>query len=231
LSPAGEGDQVMDFATVVATLNKVLGRKLPAGFNSSWIRRNAPHCHRFIQRNLRREYGGIDWDRLTQALERRFQRLWKPRRMAKRPIPYENRAEVEMILKKYPGKLYVFVTARDESDRQIRDAIGISFVRLAQNGNIQARREIVELLRYTVDAWVERYDVISRWRGHEEEMRSQIDACIRRYRYTGSFLTYVFRTLEYAGRGISPARAYSIDQRGERLLFSADKSAEWYREI
>ncbi|HEY7220315.1 MAG TPA: hypothetical protein VH985_18160 [Candidatus Binatia bacterium] len=118
-----------------------------------------------------------------------------------------------MILKKYPGKMYVFVAACDKADRQIRDAISISFVRLAQNGNMQARRELVELLRYTVDGWVEQHGVVSRWLGHEEEMQRQIDACIRRYRYTGSFLTYVFRTLEYAGRGIAPARVYSIDQR------------------
>jgi hypothetical protein len=53
--------------------------------------------------------------------------------------------------------------------------------------------------------------MIARWCGHEEELQSQLTACIRRYRYTGSFLTYVFRTLEYAGRGIMPARMYSLD--------------------
>ena len=65
----------MDFETVVASLNRVLGKNQPAEFNSSWIRRTAPRCYRFIQKNVRREYGGIDWDRLTYALDRRFQRL------------------------------------------------------------------------------------------------------------------------------------------------------------
>jgi hypothetical protein len=39
----------MDFGTVVATLNRLLAKKQPAGFNSSWIRTNAPRCYRFIQ--------------------------------------------------------------------------------------------------------------------------------------------------------------------------------------
>jgi hypothetical protein len=36
------------------------------------------------------------------------------------------------------------------------------------------------------------------------------DASVR-YRYTGSFFRYVFRTLEYAGRGIRPFHAWSLD--------------------
>jgi hypothetical protein len=205
----------MDFATVVATLNRLLAREHPAGFNSSWIRRNAPHCYRFIQENLRREYGGVDWDRLTYALDRRFQRLWKPHTIKKTRIPYEDQAEVETILKKYQGKLYVFIAPSDKEDRRIRDVIGISLVRLAQNGNLLARRELMGLINYTIDNWIEHHFVVSRWRGHEAEMQKHLDACIRRYRYTGSFLTYVFRTLEYAGRGIVPTRVYSLDHRRE----------------
>ena len=202
----------MDFETAVVTLNSVLGRKQPAEFHSSWIRTNAPRCYRFIQENVRREYGGIDWDRLTSALERRFQKLWRPRRIAKNPIPYEDRAEVQTILNKYRDKLYVFIAASDKNERRIRDVIGISFVRLAQSGNLLARLELMKFLRYTIDDWIERHYLVSRWRGYEEEMQKQLDACIRRYRYSGSFLTYLFRTLEYAGRGIAPPRVYSLDQ-------------------
>lgn len=217
----------MDFETVVATLNRLLGKNQPAEFNSSWIRRTAPRCYRFIQKNVRREYGGIDWDRLTYALDRRFQRLWRPRRIAKKPISYEDRGEVQTILNKYREKMYVFIVATDEKERRIRDVIGISFVRLSQKGNLLARLELMKLLRYTIDDWIERHDVVSRWRGYEEEMQQQLKACIRRYRYTGSFLTYLFRTLEYAGRGIMPSRAHSLDQdrgRGFRLNSSLDQS-------
>jgi len=202
----------MNFETAVATLNSVLGRIQPAEFHSSWIRTNAPSCYRFIQENLRREYGGIDWDQLTSALERRFQKLWKPRRIAKQLNAYEDRDEVQTILNKYRDKMYVFIAASDKSERRIRDTIGISFVRLAQSGNLLARLELMKFLRYTIDDWIEHHYFISRWRGYEEEMQKQLDACIRRYRYSGSFLTYLFRTLECAGRGIAPPRVYSLDQ-------------------
>ena len=173
-----------------------------------------------FRKNIRREYGEIDWDRLTYALDRPFQRLWKPRRIAKKPILYEDRAEVQTVLNKYRDKLYVFIAASDKNERRIRDVIGISFVRLAQSGNLLARLKLMELLRYTIDDWIEWHRCISRWRGYEQEMQKQLEGCIRRYRYTGSFLTYVFRTLEYAGRGIIPPRVYSLDRCREPLHFT-----------
>jgi hypothetical protein len=203
----------MDFATAIITLNALLTRRQPTAFNSSWIRTHAPRCYRFFQRNVRREYGGIDWDSVTVALDRKFQRLWKPSRAQKPRKSYEDSSEIETVLKKHPGKLYVFISPCDENDQRLADRIGISFVRLAQRGNLLARQQLCELVRFTVDRWIERHETIARWCGHEEELQSQLTACIRRYRYTGSFLTYVFRTLEYAGRGITPARIYSLDPR------------------
>jgi hypothetical protein len=201
----------MDFAAAITTLNALLRSLKPASFNSSWIRTRAPRCYRFFQKNVRREYGGIDWDSVTAGLERKFQRLWKPSRARKPRKSYEDRSEIETILKKHPEKLYVFISPRDKNDERLADRIGISFVRLAQRGNLLARRQLCELVRFTVDRWIERHETIARWCGHEEELQSQLTACIRRYRYTGSFLTYVFRTLEYAGRGLMPARVYSLD--------------------
>ncbi len=135
----------------------------------------------------------------------------KPKRP---PVQYEDRAELEAILKKYRDKMYVFLTASDKDDRRTRDIIGISLVRLAQNGNLLAQQTLIGLVRYTVDEWIEWYSLLARWQGHEDEMQKQIEGCIRRYRYTGSFLTYLFRTLECAGRGIRPARFYSCDEFG-----------------
>ena len=210
----------MDIATAIATLNRLLTSKEPAQFNSSWIRRHAPRCYRFIQVNFRREYGGIDWDRLTCALERRFQRLWKPERITKRSL-YEEPREIDAIREKFREKMYVFIAPLDKTDTRIADMIGISFVRLAQQGNRLARQELCDLIRFTVDTWIERHETIARWRGHEEELQDQIEACIRRYRYTGSFLTYLFRTLECAGRGIVPYQAYSLDHRKD--VFAHDR--------
>jgi hypothetical protein len=201
----------MDFTSVVETLNKLLARTQPDVVNSSWIREHAPRCYRFIRQNLRRQFGGIDWDRLTYALDWKYQRRWRPVRTRMYRLQYEDYAEVETISKKYHDKMYVFIAPSGEHDRRTRDIIAISFVRLAQKGNALARRELTGLIKFTIDHWIERYSSLSRWRGHEDEIQDQLEACIRRYRYTGSFVNYFFRTLECAGRGIHPARLLSVD--------------------
>jgi len=205
----------MDFNSVVETLNKLLARTQPLVVNSSWIRIHAPRCYRFIRQNLRRDFGGIDWDRLTYALDWKYQRRWKPVRAKKIWLQYEDHAEVETISRKYYDKMYVFIAPCGKHDRRTRDLIAISFVRLAQKGNLLARQELIGLLKFTVDSWIERYSFLSRWRGYEDEMQNQLQACIRRYRYTGSFVNYFFRTLECAGRGIRPSRMFSVDHSNE----------------
>lgn len=205
----------MDFTGVVETLNKLLARTQPDVINSSWIRAHAPRCYRFIRQNLRREFGEIDWDRLTHALDWKYQRRWRPVRTGKNRLQYEDHAEVETICKKYHDKMYVFIAPSGKQDRRTRDIIGISFVRLAQRGNLLARQELIGLIKFTIDSWIERYSFLSRWRGHGDEIQNQLDGCIRRYRYTGSFVNYVFRTLECAGRGIRPARMSSAEHSSE----------------
>jgi len=200
----------MDFDYAVKTINTILIRKQPQTFNSSWIRRFAPHIYRFFQKNIRREIGGIDWDRITRALDRTFQRRWvRSRRYGKRL--YRSKAEVKTILDKYDGKLYSFLTPADKDNNATRDMISIALVRIAQNGNMTARREIIKLVRFTIDEWIENNPKVSRWKGYEYLMQKHIEGCVRRYRYSGSFMGYLFRTLEYAGRGLKPLIAYSLE--------------------
>ncbi len=66
----------MDFDSAVKIINRLLIKKQPHTFNSSWIRGYAPKIYRFIQKNIRREIGGIDWDRVTRALDHKFPRRW-----------------------------------------------------------------------------------------------------------------------------------------------------------
>ena len=115
-------------------------------------------------------------------------------------------------MNKHRGKLYVFVAPDGPADRRTRDTIAIALVRGAQNGNLLARDEVVKLLRPTIDEWLDRYHFLARWKGYDDQIRQQLEGCVRRYRYSGSFLRYVFRTLEYAGRGIRPFYAYSLDE-------------------
>lgn len=211
----------MDFDQAIQIINKLLAKKKPGSFNSSWILKHAPRCYRFIHRNVRTETGCIDWDKVTYALEWKYQRRWAPGRTRKNPDPYENSGEVDSIINKNRGKLYVFIAPQDLTDRRIRDIISISLVRLSQNGNLTAKQEVMKLVTYTINDWLEKYYFLNRWQGYEEEIQKQLEGCIRRYRYTGSFLHYVFRTLEYAGRGIRPFYAYSLD---EPVAWDAEKT-------
>ncbi len=143
-----------------------------------------------------------------------------PKRRPKRLRPYENGNEVDAIINRYRYKLYVFVVPADWADRQLRDIISIQLVRLAQHGNVTAKKEIMGLIRYVVEEWIDRPGYLSRWRGYDEKIKNTIEGCIRRYRYTGSFFKYVYRTFQYAGRGIQPIYAYSLD---EPVAIGADK--------
>jgi hypothetical protein len=195
---------------VVAKLNRLLLQNSPETFNSTWVHKRAPGCYSLIRKHIRSEVGSIDWDKITSALEPKWQRLWTPKQWRKSK-PYRDRKEIGLILNKYRNKLYVFVAPADAIDLQIRDRIAVALVRVAQAGNLSARAELVELVRYTIDGWLDNYYFMSRWRGREDGIREQLDGCIRRYRYSGSFLRYVFRTLEYAARGIRSVYACSLD--------------------
>ncbi len=200
----------MNFETAVKTMNMLLAEKQPGTFNRSWVREHAPCAYRFIRKEIRRERGGIDWDYVTRALDPKFQKQWigSIRRTAK---PYRNKAEVDAVLQKYGDKLYTFLAPVDRNDEHTRDVISIALVRIAQKGNISARQEIIELLSFTIGDWVERCPALSRWRGYEQLIRTRLDCCIRLYRYSGSFTRYLFKTLEYAARGLRPLIACSLD--------------------
>ncbi len=52
---------------------------------------------------------------------------------------------------------------------------------------------------------------LKKWRGYTDDVEDKIKGCIRCYRYTGSFLGYLYKTLEYSGRGIVSVQKYSLD--------------------
>ncbi len=191
-------------------MNDLLAKRQPQTFDRAWVRRNAPCVYRFIQKKIRIESGGIDWDRITRALRPRYQRQWNGS-LRKTATSYRDQSEVDTILQRHADKLYTFISSRNRDDELIRDIICISLVRIAQKGNVSAKREIVKLLSFTVDDWIETNPNLSCWRGYDPLIQIRLECCIRCYRYSGSFMRYVFKTFEYAGRGLKPLIAYSLD--------------------
>jgi len=202
----------MNLKAAIEPINVLLSQKCPETFNSSWILKHAPSCYRYIQKHIRSKTGAIDWDRETQALQKKHQRRWVPKRKLIKSSPYWNQDEVNNVLKSYQEKLHVFIVFGNQDDRYIWITIGIRLVRLAQRGNLSAKHEIMKFVGYTVDEWIEQSSCLYRWKRYDVEVKKLIEGCILRYRYTGSFLNYVYRTLEYAARGVQPSYVYSLDK-------------------
>ena len=193
----------MDFRSAIKILNTSLKEQQPQEFSCSWILKNNPSVYRYIYKNVRTENNSIDWDRVTIHLHKYLQKRWI-RYRRKQAKPYENQNEVDKITNKYKSKLYTFMTPIDNKDKHIRDYIIVALVRISQKGNVLARKELIGWIRYIVDDWVDKYPQIWRWRGYSDPIEEKIDGCILRYRYTGSFLGYLFKTLEYSSKGLRP---------------------------
>lgn len=222
----GRKSKFADFDKAARALNTLLLKEEPLTFNTSWIIARAPEIYRYIHRHVRTENDAIDWDTVTRALDKSFQSRWVGRRHGPKK-QYENQAEVDTVLKKLGDKMYVYIAAQDDEDRALRDRITVSLVRLAQKGNTLAEQQVVMLVRCTVDDWIERYFVLNRWSSYGEEIDDKIAGCVQRYRYTGSFFGYVFKTLYYCGRYLR--YTYSLDREvfpghtlGENLVQDAE---------
>lgn len=194
----------MEFDTAIKDLNKLLKEKRPMKFSSSWIKTNATNIYQYICKNVRTENDDIDWDKVTCSIERPFQRRWF-NALQKESESYESQSEVNRILTKYKDKLYTFLVPLDKDDKRIQHLIVIGLVRIGQKGNVTAQEELVKWVKFITDDWIDRYPQICRWKGYTDEVENMIKGCMRRYRYSGSFLTYLFRSLEYSARGKPPA--------------------------
>jgi len=204
----------MDFNKAVKNINRALYRKKPESIDNLWVKRNCRTTYFFVEENIKTELGETDWDRIISGLDRPHQRLWmRGVKMSKRSVEsYEDRCEVDMVMKKYKYKLYTFFAQENEEDKRICDLISIRLVRTAQKGNHLARDKAVELAGYLVSNWLETDARVFRWRGYNELIRKTVEDCIRRYRYTGSFIGYLHKTLEYTGRGLLPGEVLCLDE-------------------
>jgi hypothetical protein len=191
----------MNLKTSLRELNTLLLEKQPKTFTASWIIEHSPRTYRYICKYARTPLNDIDWDLVTSYLDRPLQKRF--RRHKKKLVKiYEKQSEVDRILNAYQEKLYIFISPQDESDRLLRNKIFIMLVRVAQKGNILAENELIEWIQYITNDWSEKYPQTWKWRGRSDEVIEKIKACIRCYKYTGSFLGYLFKTLEYSARGL-----------------------------
>lgn len=214
----------MNLEKAIRNINRSLTKKQPASFSPIWIKYRCKASYLFIIKNIKTEFNDPDWDYIVSQLERCNQKLWlKGKKKQKNSISaYSDGNELKIILKKYNNKLYTFLARQNKDDKYICDWISIKLVRIAQKGNVLAKEKIIILLGYLVDQWIEYDHSLFSWKGYNELITEQIEACIRRFRYAGSFLGYLYRTLEYSGRGLVPLEKFSLDDvstiSGKRLI-------------
>ena len=195
---------------VVKQLNSHLHKKQPKYIDENWVKKNSKASYKFIMEN------SLDWDSVTVLLDKEFQRKWNKKLKKKDRLCnvfYRDKIEVENLLKPYLPKLYTFVSRISKEDELTCDRISILLVRLAQKGNILALDNLVELFEFIFEKWLEENKAIFRWRGHEAEMYDLLKKCIYRYRYSGTFIGYLYRSLELSGLGLPKLESYSLNDK------------------
>lgn len=212
----------MNLERAICNINRSINKKKPETFNSQWVKCRCKISYQFIADNIKTELGDPDWDLVVSKLERCNQKIWM--KGIKRVIneSYKDQLELDIILEKYKDKLYTFLAQQDKEDRCVCDIISIKLVRLSQKGNIVAEDKALVLFCHLVNQWLEFDRGLYNWREYSELIVEATRGCIRRFRYAGSFLGYLHRTLEYSGRGLVPLEKFSLDDfspiTGKRLL-------------
>ena len=212
----------MNLEKAICYINRSINKKQPKSFNDKWIKYRCKISYQFIVDNVKTEFDETDWDLVISRLDRWSQKLWM--KGIKRAIneAYKDQLELDIILEKHKDKLYTFLARQNKEDKYVCDIISIKLVRLSQRGNILAGDKAVALCSYMVNEWLEHDRSLFNWKGYDELIVESIKVCIRRFRYVGSFLGYLYRTIEYSGRGLVPLEKFSLDDfslvTGRRLL-------------
>jgi hypothetical protein len=201
----------MDLAKATKNINRSLTNKQPIFFNPIWIKYRCMVSYEFITKNIKTECGEPDWDLVVSKLERFNQKLWLKGRKRVVADSYADKIELDKILDKYNNKLYTFLSAKDRDDKIVCDWISIRLVRLSQKGNVLAKNKLKILLSHVIDGWIEYDRSMFVWKGYGELVVERIEVCIRRFRYAGSFLGYLYRTLQRSGLGLVSLEKFSFD--------------------
>lgn len=189
-----------DFSTAIQKLNNCLKRKRPKIFNPFWIKANAENLYEYFREFVQLPAGGIDWDFITVHLDVSFQKKWKP--CVEYSNSYESYKEVNEILAAYQKELYMLYAPKNKEEELIQDRVIIQLVRLAQRGNVLAKEKVMDCASFVIYEWMENSKYLKRWKNYSNEIPIKVESCIKNYRYSGSFMKYLYMTLYYSARGL-----------------------------
>ena len=189
----------MDFDEAIQRLTRALKKGNPIRFNRYWVSLHAPKVYRFVTKNIKTALGRTDWDRVILKLDRSLQVRWFDEPIVNL-LPYSDPRVVERLIMKYGGRHYVsFIYVNgEEEDNDVRNHISVTLVRLARRGNVAAEEELMNFLSLITGDWIYRDPQLWQWQRYPELLREKCKYCIYHYRYTGTFLGYLLKTLEYS---------------------------------
>ncbi len=189
----------MDFDQAIERLTRALDRWNPCRFNRYWIYWHERKVYKFISKNIRTEKGRVDWDRVISNLDPTLQPRWHDDRIVNL-LPYSDPQVVERLIKKYGGRHYIsFIYVNgEEEDNDVRNHISVTLVSLAQRGNVAAEEELMNFLALITGEWIYRDSRLWQWQQYPELLSEKCKYCIYHYRYTGTFIGYLYTKLKYS---------------------------------
>jgi len=189
-----------DFSTAIQKLNNCLKQKRPKVFNPFWIKTNARNLYEYFGEFVQLPSGDIDWDFITVHLNTSFQKRW--RSSVEYSNSYESQKEVNEILVAYQKELYILYAPKNKEEALMQDRVIIQLVRLAQRGNALAKEKVMDCISFVIYEWMESSKYLKRWKNYSNEIPGKVEFCIKNYRYSGSFIKYLYMTLYYSARGL-----------------------------
>ena len=189
-----------DFSTAIQKLNQCLKQKKPKIFNPFWMRANAKDLYEYFCAFVQLPSGDIDWDFITVHLDKSFQKRWKP--SVENSNSYNCQRELNEVLVAYQKELYMLYAPQNNEEKLIQDRIIIQLVRLAQKGNSLAKEKVLDCTSFVICEWMENSKCLKRWKNYSNEIPSKVESCVKNYRYSGSFMKYLYMTLYYSSKGL-----------------------------
>lgn len=197
-----------DFSTAIQKLNQCLKQKKPKVFNPFWMKANAGNLYEYFSAFVQLPSGGIDWDFITAHLDKSFQKRWNP--SIEYSDSYNCQRELNEILVGYQKEMHMLYVPQNNEEKIMQDRIIIQLVRLAQRGNSLAKEKVLDCTSFVIYEWMENSKCIKRWKNYSNEIPSKVESCIKNYRYSGSFIKYLYMTFYYSSRGLRTT--VSLDQ-------------------
>ncbi len=195
--------------TMESALKKLddIFKSVPAGRKITFqqIKMQNRALYAFLLLNFKDVKGGVDWKLVSEQSGIDFDDKFLPPKNHKRSTPeqqYENNEEMQKAIGDNKKYLYTFLQSDPGREFEKRNEICTVLINLAKKGNKSAENEIINLISYLADRWVETIPNFEVWKYHKDRELEIIRRCIYNFEPKVPFVGYVYKTLKMASLGL-----------------------------